>query len=209
MSERNRTTPLKAVKWRRFRRTAVVVILLLITCVVTRKAPRWARNHELAVIERRGDRAFQEANNATSESCWRLVLEERPDSTSARNKLAILCMKENRFAEARKLLREGIRRAPKTVSFRFNLGQLHYMTGDFRGALSSLGEVEQLNPGHGNVHFLKGVIYERLGEEELARKEFVKELNNDPATLAAWARLAESTLASGAISAGRVSVKTP
>ena len=63
------------------------------------------------------------------------------------------------------------------------------MEGDYPDALASLSEVERISPGHAKVHFLKGVIYDKLGLDELARKEFVEELNLDPATPAAWARL--------------------
>lgn len=167
----------------------ITLILFLLTLVVERKVPEWGRKAALAETERRGDLCFQKGKTKAAEGCWRPVLQELPGAVSVRNKLAVLWMNGGRFKDAREILEEGIRKAPETASFHYNIGLLCYMEGDYRNALASLSEVERISPGHAKVHFLKGVIYDELGLDELARKEFIKELNLDPATTAAWARL--------------------
>ncbi len=143
----------------------------------------------LGRLERDGDLHFQKAENRKAERCWRAVLERNLESVSARNKLAVICMQEGRFEEASGLLAAGIRRAPQEVSYHFNAGLLCYMQTDYEGALDALSEVERLHSAHGEVHYLKGAIYEALGQSEQAQREFVKELNVDPATPEAWAKL--------------------
>lgn len=167
------------------------------------------RRMRLAAVERDGDRAFQVGRMNEAEASWRLVLQSAVRRMSARNKLAILCMKEARFAEARSLLEDGIHQDPATSSFHYNMALLLNMEGDLHGSLESLAEVERLSPGHADVHFLKGVIYQGLGLEEMARKEFVEELNVDPATPAAWARLAKSSPEPGVKGNGKAVGKTP
>ena len=177
--------------------SCAIAAIFVVAVLVALKAPEWRRRMELARIERRGDLAFQRGEHRSPETCWRFVLQERPDAASARNKLVVLYMKEGRFGEARSLLESGIRRNPATTSFHYNFALLLVAEGDLHGALRSLAQVQRMNPGHGEVHFLKGVIYEKLGSDELARKEFVQELNIDPAKLAAWARLVKSWPAPG------------
>ena len=181
---------LTVLKARSLRWVWAAAALLLVVLAVARKGPEWRRSMALASVERQGDLYFQQGDIERSEACWREVLRERAESPSARNKLAVLCMKEGRFTEARRLLEEGIRTfSAQTVSFHFNLALLQYMEGDFHGALASLAEVERIHPGHGDVYFLKGVIYEQLGLDELAQEAFIEQLNVDPATPAAWSRV--------------------
>jgi len=163
------------------------LVLAALACAAT--APAWRGLARRAALERAGDLHFQRGENAEAEAAWRAVLSQRPDSVSTRNKLAVLCMKEGRYDEAARLLDEGIRARPKAVSFRFNRALLCHMRGDLGGALAFLEQVERMSPGHGDVHFFKGVIYEKLGRADLAEREFIKQLNVDPATPAAWARV--------------------
>ncbi len=163
----------------------------------------------MASIERRGDLYFQNGNVRSSEVCWQLVLDEHPHSVSARNKLAVLYMKEGRLGDARKLLEQGVRESPKTVSYQFNLALLCHMEGDFPGALSFLERVERMNAGHGYVHLLRGAIYEQMGQDERARKEFIQELNIDPALPAVWARIADLSGRPGIGRKDEVSGKAP
>ena len=157
--------------------------------------PRLRRAVALSRTEREGDLLFQKGDLAGAEACWRPVLAARPLAESARNKLAVVCIQQDRFEEARALLDDGIRRQPSVTSYHFNLGLLRHMEGDPAGALQALARVEALNPGHGDLHYLKGLAYERLGESGKANAEFVKQLNVDPATPRAWARLGVTGMA--------------
>ena len=197
MSGQGCAKPAAGVSRRRWLPWSCAIAAIVVAVLVAVRAPEWGRRMELARIERRGDLAFQRGETRSPETCWRFVLQERPDAASARNKLAVLYMKEGRLEQARSMLEAGIRRNPATASFHYNFALLLIAEGDLDGALRSLGQVERMNPGHGDVHFLKGVIYEKLGSDELARKEFIQELNVDPAKLAAWARLVKSWPAPG------------
>jgi Flp pilus assembly protein TadD len=169
---------------------AVACACLLVGVVWVRaRRPESRERRALRRLERRGDLSFQAGRSAEAEAHWVRVLEADPDAAAARNKLAVLCINGGRPDEAGQLLEEGIRRAPGNAAFHYNLGLLRATSGDYPAALESLRRVERLNPGHGRIHLLMGMIYEKMGLEDEARREFVAELNVDPATPAAWAGL--------------------
>ena len=194
------------MRWRWFWWGALAVTLLLPAGGFYVVAPRVGELAALSEIERAGDLAFQRNDDSGADVRWRFVLGERPGRMSVRNKLAVLEMRSGRYEKARALLEKGIELSPEIPSYHFNLAVLDTMKGDLHGALASLDRVESLNPMQADVHFLKGVIYERLGQREQAQKEFIKQLNCDPDTPAVWARAADFPL-SGA-SRGEEEVST-
>ena len=171
---------------------ASLPLAALAALVAARALPRGAVRHALADLERRGDLCFQAGRSPQAEALWERVLNERPGAAGARNKLAVLRMRDARFADAAALLNAGIARAPRQVSFHFNLALVHFMQRDWDRALADLDTVEALHPEHGHLHFLRGMILDELGRHDDARREFVEALNSDPATPAAWERLQRS-----------------
>lgn len=161
----------------------------VLALAAVRVAPRLGGEFALGCEERRGDACFRNGEFQEAETCWHRILTARPGLKSVRNKLAVICMRGGRYDEAGVLLREGLAQAPKESSFHYNLALLAYMQDDFDGALRSLATVQTINPHHGEVHYMKGVIFEAQGRHELAQQEFVRELNVDPATPEAWVRL--------------------
>ena len=157
-------------------------------------APAWRRENDLRATETQGDEAFRAGGIEQARALWEQVLDTNPERPGPRNKLAVVHMNAGRFDEARALLETGTSLIPRNTSFHYNLGLLHAMRRDYDAALASLAEVERLVPQHGEVHFLKGVIYEKLGRDDLAEQEFIRELNVDPATPEAWARVARADL---------------
>jgi len=185
------------------------VALLALSSFFYYVAPRIGKLAALSEIEREGDVAFQRNDDPGAEVRWRFVLGEMPRRMSVRNKLAVLEMRSGRYEKARALLEQGIELSPETPSYHFNLAVLDTMQGDLRGALASLDRVEALNPMQADVHFLKGVIYERLGRPEQAQKEFIKQLNCDPDTPAVWARAADFPLSGASRGEREVSTACP
>lgn len=155
-------------------------------------APQWGHRLAFAPAVTRGDAYFQQNDNARAVACWQVALDALPDARTVRNKLVVLHMNEGRFDTAGALLEEGLRRRPRTVSFLYNLALLRTMQGRLTEALAAAEQVEAINPMHGEIHFLKGTIYEKLGQNDLARQEFIHELNVDPATPEAWRKLLTS-----------------
>jgi len=178
------------MKFTRYSAWAVAgVAAVVLGLVLARVAPVYGRHSAFAQVARRGDLCFQAGQHAEAEACWRLVLDAEPGSVSVRNRLVVLCLNSGRFDEAGRLLAVGIEQRPTVSSFRYNLALLRFMEGRYDDALASAREVERLSPMHGEIHFLKGVIYEKLGETDLAQKEFIQELNVDPATPEAWVKI--------------------
>lgn len=167
----------------------LALLALSVLLGIARILPQVRENARLARHEHAGDEHFRKGEGAAAEARWRAVLDARPRAPGTRNKLAIVCMQQERFDEARDLLREGLRLRPRETSFRYNLALLACMEQDFDTALTTLDAVEKTNPGHGRLHYLKGVILEAQGKHDLAQEEFVKELNSDPATPQAWIKL--------------------
>ena len=164
-------------------------LLLALAAGAARLAPAFGRNLALDGLERRGDLCFQRGAAAEAEALWQVVLSETPRSVSARNKLAILKMQKGALTEAQQILAAGVAMLPKEASFQYNLALVHHMRRDWPAALAALAVLERLNPDHNRMHYLKGVVLDELGQHDLAAKEFVKELNVNPAALGAWARL--------------------
>jgi len=65
-------------------------------------------------------------------------------------------------------------------------------------ALKNLNYVEMLEPNYANVHYLRGVIYERMGLKKEANQEYIKEVNINPRSIHAWRKLKKNKR-SGAI----------
>ena len=167
----------------------LVAVALVLGAVSLRLLPEMRAHAAQCRAERKGDICFQGGAFNRAGEIWSGLLDENPGAVSVRNKLAVLCMNSTRFAEAAELLATGIRLQPETYSFHYNMGLLRYMEGRFDDALASLSEVERLCPGHGEVHYLKGMIYKQQGLTEEAEREFIKELNLDPATPQAWSQV--------------------
>ena len=166
-----------------------VSVCSVLALAAVRIVPQFGRDVALAREERRGDRRFRSGELQEAERCWRQVLVARPDQKTVRNKLAVVCMQAARYAEARDILEAGLLRHARESSFHYNLALLAYMQNDFEAALSALDKVLAINPYHGEVHYIKGMILEAQGKHELAQEEFIRELNVDPATPEAWVKL--------------------
>ena len=167
----------------------LVIVALALGVLSVMLLPGMRQHAAQSRAERQGDMLFQDGAFERAGEIWRAILAERPEAVSVRNKLAVLFMNSGRFEEAAALLSTGIELMPKAYSFHYNMGLLSYMGGRHDDALVSLSEVERLCPGHGEVHYLKGMIYKEQGLTEEAEREFIKELNVDPATPQAWSQV--------------------
>jgi len=165
------------------------VVVAGLACLVIRGIPELRQCVGERKAERRGDILFQRGRAGEAEELWAGILKGNPGAATVRNKMAILRMNSGRFDEAAGLLAEGMEISPKAYAFHFNMGLLRHMQGRYDEALASLSEVERLCPGHGEVHYVKGLIYKEQGLADLAQEQFIKELNIDPATPAAWAQV--------------------
>jgi len=193
----------RLVKRKSFPWIGLAVLSVLLAVLLAQLIPEWRRMAALSRVETRGDRLFQDGQGAEAAACWRNVLARNPRSYTARNKLAIWHINEGRFEKAEKMLKEGLADRPRELSYLYNLGLLHFMQGRYQEALALLETVADINPMHGEVHFLKGTIYEKLGRKDLAAAEFIKELNVDPATPEAWRKVVAVNTAPAMAVAGK------
>ncbi len=139
--------------------------------------------------EKRGNQLFGEKKIPAAIKSWQKSSAFTTSPEKVYNKIGIAYLAKNDYENAIKVFRQGLKVNPKDVILLYNLGLCFFQLKNNKMALKNLKEVEMLDPYYLNVHYLRGVIYERMGLRKEAKKEYIKELNINPRSISAWAKL--------------------
>ena len=139
---------------------------------------------------REGDAFFASGEVDKAIALWKESLEDEKRA-EVYEKLIMVSFVKSDLGEAQGFAEEGLSFFPDNHNLLFNLALVKYHSKEYQGALEEFDRLLSLNKYYQNAHFMKGLIYESMGEDELAKKEFINEVNNFPGSRNAWLKIRE------------------
>jgi len=111
---------------------------------------------------------------------YRTTVARKPDSAQARDALARFHHLAGDLDDAVREFREAVRLDPGEPVFWNNLGTAHRSRREFPAALEALETATRLAPRMVDPGYNRGQVYEALGSEEEARRQYLLALELDP-----------------------------
>ena len=139
--------------------------------------------------EEEGNQLFQESRIEEAIKSWQKSSTFTASPEKVYNKIGIVYLAKGDYQNAIKVFRQGLKFNSKDVLLSYNLGLCFFQLANNEMALKNLNYVEILEPNYANVHYLRGVIYERMGLKKEAKQEYIKEVNINPRSIPAWRKL--------------------
>lgn len=137
-----------------------------------------------------GDYYFSTGEIEKAINCWIESLNYKKDISTYEKLIASFIIK-NQLKQAEKYTISGLTYYPENVNLLFNLGIIKFYLEQDEESLKILNKVLEKNKYYPNIHYLKGLIYERKGQKERAKKEFIEEVNVYPGSKKAWKKIKE------------------
>ncbi len=94
-----------------------------------------------------------------------------------------------KFNDAEKWCSKALTIFPQYVIFKFYISLIKFYKGNYKESLVLSKNVLKIDDDYSNIHFLRGLDFEKLGDASKAKKEFIKEINDNPTNTFAWAEL--------------------
>lgn len=159
------------------------MIFLLAGCI-PEKEKKWKK------LVKDADYYFSTGQPEKAFYCWIESLNYKKD-ISVYEKITAFLIIRNELKEAEKYVTSGLTYSPENVNLLFNLALIKFYLEEYEQAMKILDRVLEKNKYYPNVHYLKGLIYERENKIEQAKKEFIEELNVYPGSKKAWKKIKE------------------
>ncbi|MCS7179841.1 MAG: hypothetical protein NZ891_00600 [bacterium] len=137
-----------------------------------------------------GDYYLSNKNIDMALKFWIDSLNFKKDVLTYEKIIALLIIK-NDLKEAKKYTTEGLTYFPNNDNLLFNLGLLQFYLEEYDESLKTLGKLMEKNKYYPNVHYISGLIYEKKGDFESAKREFIEEVNINPGSKKAWMKIKE------------------
>lgn len=169
------------------KRNFLIFFLYLIVLGGCKKNPQFLEWKELV---EKGDKFFSEGEIYSALDYWKESLKIRKDITIFK-KITATYITLNNLKESEKYVLLGLTYFPNDDNLLFNLALIKFYEGNYEKSLEILQKILSKNKFYPNLHYLKGLIYEKIGEKELAQKEFIEELNINPCSKKAWEKIKE------------------
>lgn len=121
------------------------------------------------------DRRFSLGDIFGAISEYRQALLADPDNAMARNSLGVCMASLKRYAEAKRLFLDALKKASDdalAAKICYNLGAVAQNLGETRGALQYWRKCAAHAPAHGYVWIRLGQLYEQLGRKSEARNSY-------------------------------------
>lgn len=94
-----------------------------------------------------------------------------------------------KFNNAEKWCLKALTIFPQYVIFKFYISLIKFYKGDYKGSLALSKIVLKENGNYPDIHFLRGLDFEKIGKMSEAKKEFIEEVNDNPSNTFAWDKL--------------------
>ncbi|MCM8785838.1 MAG: hypothetical protein NC827_07480 [Candidatus Omnitrophica bacterium] len=137
-----------------------------------------------------GDYYLGENNIDMAIKYWVESLELKRDLLIYEKIIASFIIKSD-FEQAKKYTLDGLTYFKNNDNLLFNLGLIDFYLEEYDESLKTMEKLIEKNRYYPNAHYIRGLIYEKKGDFERAKKEFVEEVNINPASRKAWQKIKE------------------
>jgi tetratricopeptide (TPR) repeat protein len=127
-------------------------------------------------------------------SIWKNQISKKNDAESYQRLIEVL-INSGRYEEAEKFNQIALSNYPDCANFLFYEAMVNFYKGNFEKSFHYTEKVISCNEYFPEVYLLRGLILEKTSNYQEAKKEFIKEINNNPGNRLAWAKLQESKYA--------------
>jgi tetratricopeptide (TPR) repeat protein len=165
-------------------RNLYIVFLLFWLFTGCEKKDLWKEKVE------KGDYYFVNRNIDMALKYWTESLQIKKDPLTY-EKIVVSLIIKNKLNEAKKYALSGLTCFNDYDNLLFNLGLIEFYLGEYEEAMKKLDNLLVKNKYYPNAHYLKGLIYEKLGKFYEAKKEFIEEINVNPGSRKSWEKLRE------------------
>ncbi len=138
----------------------------------------------------KGDDFFTSGDVDKALQLWQQSLDKKK-TVQVYEKIIMAYIIKNDLSAAEKWTQEGLSYFPSDVNLLFNHSLINYHKNEYLVALEGFDRVLSVDKHYPNAHFLKGMIYEKMGHKEEAKKEFVNEININPGSGKTWLKIRE------------------
>ena len=163
--------------------SAAATVLLIIAAVF------FCDDGPVGRIDREGMQHFSAGRLTEAMAAWEKGLEKFPDSGKLTYRVGTALAVKKEFAKAERYLERAVGLSPKDPEARKELALCYFQDGRLDDAERELRAVLRDADWFPEAHFFLGLIYEKRGQREPALREYVKELNVNPACTYAWAKI--------------------
>jgi len=160
------------------------VVFLLIVFTGCEKKDIWKEK------VKKGDYYFVNKNIDMALKYWIESLQIKNDPLTY-EKIVVSLIIKNDLKEAKRYALIGLTYFNDCDNLLFNLGIIEFYLGEYENALKRMDNLILRNKFYPDAHYLKGLIYQKLGKVEEAKKEFIKEINVNPGSRKSWQKLKE------------------
>jgi tetratricopeptide (TPR) repeat protein len=108
------------------------------------------------------------------------VLERAPQTENVHLYLGLTLLEQKNAAEARQQFHEELKVAPQSYQAMAELAYLDYLEGDNEHCRQWLGKARILNPDWTETNMVFGLLYNRLGQFDLAIQSLTNVVNQNP-----------------------------
>ena len=139
---------------------------------------------------KKGDYYFANENIDMALKYWIESLQIKKDP-KIYEKIVVSFIIKSDLNKAKKYALSGLTCFNDCDNLLFNLGLIEFYLGEYEEAMKKLDNLLVKNKYYPNAHYLKGLIYEKLGKFYEAKKEFIEEINVNPGSRKSWEKLRE------------------
>lgn len=122
----------------------------------------------------------QQGRATEARDLCRKVLQVQPRHWNALNLLGLIALQQDDFNVAVDLLHRATLANPHSVVARSNLGNAHYLLGNFEQAVASYDVALALKPDFADAHYNRGTALRGLGQSEAAIASFDRAIALNP-----------------------------
>ncbi len=168
---------------------AIVIVMAAATVTLVIAAAFFSGPTDAEKVDARAFGLFRAGKYEEATALWRDGVAKFPDSGALHCGLGTMLAVRKDFVPATEHLEASVRLSPHEPRFRKELALCYLQQGRDADAERELVAVLAAEGGFPEAHYYLGHIYERRGERGRALEEYVRELNVNPSSTFAWAKV--------------------
>ncbi|MGB9677725.1 MAG: tetratricopeptide repeat protein [Candidatus Ratteibacteria bacterium] len=162
----------------------IFIIIFLSGCQTDITEKKWKEKVKM------GDSYFSKKDIDMAIKYWIESLEFKKDLVTYEKIIASFIIKKD-FQEGKKYTLQGLTYFKNNDNLIFNLGLIEFYLKEYDNAQKNMETLISKNKYYPNAHYINGLIYEKKGDIEKAKKEFIEEININPGSRKAWQKIKE------------------